>query len=172
MLGKTGFTTSVFEIPKLLVETDRKLTSGLSDIFFYCMWARYLIDPAIVLFAFCAVMSCCKKFTYGIVCWEPNFHIGDLESFRKGSSLFPNVSEFCPLHFLTVFFVFFFFCHVNSSRLKCQIHCYVRFAVLYCFIFFASSLKIIGMYSSCCESTGLQLICVNRALKQPKYKSV
>jgi len=31
MLGKTGFTTSVFEIPKVLVETDLKGSSGLSD---------------------------------------------------------------------------------------------------------------------------------------------
>ena len=76
--------------------------------FFIACGTRYLIDPAIVLFAFCAVMSCCKKFTYGIVCREPNFHIGNLECFRKGSSLFLNVSEFCPLYFLTVFFMFIF----------------------------------------------------------------
>jgi len=49
ILGKTGFTTSVFEIPKLFVETDFEISVGLSDIFFIACGTRYLIDRVCIL---------------------------------------------------------------------------------------------------------------------------
>lgn len=108
MLGKTGFPVSIFEIPKVLVESDFERSAKLSDIFFCCIWGIYLIDPAVVVFAFSAVVFRCQKFTCGIVRRERDFNIGILECIRNGSSLFINVCEFYPLYFLIVFLLFNF----------------------------------------------------------------
>jgi len=129
MLDKTGFTTSVSEIPKVLMETDFEFSTGLSDIYFIACGTRYLIDPATLLFAFCAVLSCFKKFTYCIVCTD----IGNLETFRNGSCIFPSVSEFCSLYFLTVFFVFLFTMQFFAIEVSNPVLRNICCIILFCF---------------------------------------